>query len=82
MSIHTEAHPLAGETVTLGGQDAIDPAGAIVEGAVFKVEDWCDRVMGVSWMCANINHTALVTRGTELFDGYMSGIDPDWEVPA
>ena len=37
---------------------------------------------GISSDMNDINHTALVTRGTELFDGYMSGIDPDWEMPA
>ena len=37
---------------------------------------------GISSDINDIDHTALVTRGTELFAGYMLGIDPDWEVPA
>lgn len=48
MSIHAQPHKLGGKTVKLK------------DGTDFTVEDWADRVLGVSWMAANGNPAALV----------------------
>ena len=51
MSIHEEASPLAGQTVTIkGGEFA---------GLEYVVEDWWDRVSGGSWMFATGNPACL-----------------------
>lgn len=47
MLIHREPHPLRGQKVTLRS------------GEEFRIEDWADRVLGVSWMAANGNPSAL-----------------------
>lgn len=49
--MHEKAHPLAGREVYVGPGDHKDPQGEIVEGAVYAVEDWADRVYGTDpWM--------------------------------
>ena len=48
--IHSEAHPLAGQTVTLAlSRDAPD----FKSGDEYRIEDWWDRVSGRSWMDAS-----------------------------
>lgn len=39
--MHTEAHPLAGKTITING--------GVFAGSTYAVEDWWDRVAGRSW---------------------------------
>ncbi|KAI4218049.1 MAG: hypothetical protein L6R40_008808, partial [Gallowayella cf. fulva] len=47
--INTNAHPLAGQFVTLNSKAKIDPTqGVVVAGAEFRVEDYADRIMGGS----------------------------------
>lgn len=53
MSIHKEPHPLAGKTVTIA--DRVEQIG----GSLFVVEDYWDRVSGISWMNANGNPAAM-----------------------
>ncbi|BAH32997.1 hypothetical protein [Rhodococcus erythropolis] len=48
--IHTEPHPLAGQTVE------IKIEGETLE---YRLEDWWDRVHGSSWMFADGNPAAL-----------------------
>lgn len=57
--IHTESHPLAGQTVKIA-EGVADPAqGAVIAGALYRIEDWWDRVSGGSWMHARGNPAAL-----------------------
>lgn len=51
MPIHSEAHPLAGQTVTLSS--------GTFAGSEFWIEDWWDRVAGKSWMDCNGNPACL-----------------------
>jgi hypothetical protein len=53
MTIHEEQHPLANQMVYL---DSPTPQ---LDGATFHIEDWWDRVAGVSWMFANNNPAAM-----------------------
>lgn len=50
--IHSEPSPLAGKTVTL-------KASAFKKPVQFRVEDWCDRVLGKSWMDCDGNPVCL-----------------------
>lgn len=50
---HRELHPDAGKTVLLRTKDQLS-------GSQYRIEDWCDRVLGISWMDANGNPAALV----------------------
>jgi len=50
MSIHPQPHPLAGKTV------AVDLGGGLVD---YTVEDWWDRVAGMSWTVARENPACL-----------------------
>lgn len=50
MSIHAQSHPLAGKTVT------VDLGGGLVD---YTVEDWWDRVAGISWQVAQYNPSCL-----------------------
>lgn len=54
--IHDQPHPLAGQTVKLA-VTAPDPDQ--LNGAVYQVEDYWDRVTGSSWMWAEGNPAAL-----------------------
>lgn len=45
--IHDEPYMLSGQTVKLKN------------GNEYRIEDWADRVLGVSWMMANGNPAAL-----------------------
>lgn len=49
--IHADPHPLAGQTIPI----VIDRVGT----GDFIVEDWWDRVAGVSWMRAGGNFAAM-----------------------
>lgn len=58
---HTEQHPLAGQTVQVqfkGGHPQIP--GSEDGPLEFRVEDWQDRVMNISWMDMYGNPAALV----------------------
>lgn len=55
--MHTESHPLAGQTVVLS--NAEDPFGYVVTGAQFRVEDYWDKITGSSWMTAAGNPAAM-----------------------
>jgi hypothetical protein len=57
--LHTEPHPLAGQTVTLSAK-AQDARGRVIPGAEFRIEDWADRVFGKSWMDMNGHPASLV----------------------
>jgi hypothetical protein len=56
--IHTEAHPLAGQDVKIA-EGVADPRGMVVPGALYRIEDYWDRVSGGSWMWAQGNPSAL-----------------------
>jgi len=56
--MHSESHPLAGQTVTLSNAED-NFSGEVVTGAVFRVEDWWDKITGSSWMFANGNPAAM-----------------------
>lgn len=65
--IHTEPHPLAGQTVTVDlGKGPVD----------YTIEDWWDRVSGGSWMFAQGNPACL---GYALRSG-LGGLPTDNEV--
>lgn len=56
---HAEPHPLAGQIITLSDHTA--PDGRLVKPvAEYVVEDWWDRVAGMSWMDANGNPAAVL----------------------
>ena len=56
--MHSESHPLAGQTVTLS--NAADPVrGVVVSGEEFRIEDYWDKLTGGSWMFAEGNPAAL-----------------------
>lgn len=61
--IHSDPHPLAGQTVTLRcrthGNGAADNLTPRIDGQEYQVEDWWDRVTGGSWMTADGNPAAL-----------------------
>lgn len=56
--IHKQPSEFAGQTVRIKS-DVKHPQYEIA-GKEFQVEDWSDRVMGVSWMNATGNPAALV----------------------
>lgn len=58
MSIHAAPHPLAGTTVTLGG-DRLAADAELKPGTAYRVEDWWDRVSGQSWATSQGNPAAL-----------------------
>lgn len=58
-SIHLEAHPLAGQTVTLNEKTQDPIRGIVVAGTPFVIEDWWDRNGQGSWMFAEGNPAAI-----------------------
>lgn len=58
-TVHPDPHPLAGQTVTLGDHAGDPGRGMVVPGAQFTIEDWWDRVAGMSWTVADGNLAAL-----------------------
>lgn len=54
--LHNEKHPLAGQTVTL----TADLPNAGMGPHEFVVEDYWDRVSGVSWMYSDGNFAAMI----------------------
>jgi len=55
MSIHKEAHELAGKTVVLHCLPDPDE----LNGKLYRIEDWWDRVAGCSWMSCQGNPACL-----------------------
>lgn len=55
MTIHQNAHPLAGKTVTIAGHPDDIHSGPVE----YTIEDYWDRVSGISWMDANGNPACL-----------------------
>lgn len=54
--MHSESHPLAGQTVKVDFG-----AGGNIEGIQeYRVEDWWDKLTGGSWMVATGNPAALM----------------------
>lgn len=59
MTIHADAHPLAGQDAEIV-DGATDPVqGAVIGGAEYRIEDWWDRVGGGSWGNAQGNPACL-----------------------
>lgn len=56
---HTEAHEHAGRTMTLARPLKLKPPTGVYDGTI-KVEDWWDRVGGISWMFSNGNPAAMI----------------------
>lgn len=57
---HSQAHPLAGKTVTLNDSVVEDfMQHQVVSGAEYRIEDWWDRMTGGSWMNDDGNPAAL-----------------------
>jgi hypothetical protein len=85
VTIHTEPHPLAGQTVEIRS-DVKDRRNMVVGGAQYRIEDWWDRVSGSSWAVAQGNPAALqytlrtgmssdpVPLGDEVVYGKIDGI--------
>lgn len=57
--IHTEKHPLAGQTVKIK-PDVTHPQFKDFGGSEFHIEDWQDRIVGRSWMDCDGNPACLV----------------------
>lgn len=55
--MHTETHPLSGQTVTLSNVG--NNFDEVRDGVVFRIEDWWDRLTGGSWMFAVGNPAAI-----------------------
>lgn len=56
--MHTDSHPLAGQSATL--KTAVSDRGITYPaGTSVLVEDWWDVVTGSSWMWANGNYAAM-----------------------
>lgn len=49
----------AGKTVRVKSGVGINTLGQDMSGQEFVVEDWCENVLGISWMNANGNPAAL-----------------------
>ena len=62
-------HPLAGKMVVLNSKSVTSPNGQPINGAKFRIEDWCINVAGISWMDANGNPAALIYAIRSGFDG-------------
>jgi len=76
MALHPEAHPLAGQTVTIR-EGVTDPAqGAVVGGAHYRLEDWWDRITGKSWGDSRGNPACL----QYAMRAVANGLFPDDEV--
>jgi hypothetical protein len=59
MTVHSNPHPLAGQTVRLRA-GVTDPIREMVTGgAQFRLEDWFDRLVGKSWANAAGNPAAF-----------------------
>lgn len=63
-NMHTETHPLAGQTVVLKTGTSPDPSSPLqldqpADGVKFRIEDWWDKLTGGSWMYADGNPAAL-----------------------
>lgn len=56
--MHTEAHPLAGQTVILPNDLKTLPP--VPAGSEFHIEDWWDHLTGGSWMFADGNPACLI----------------------
>jgi len=56
--MHSESHPLAGQTVTLSNAED-NFSGEVVTGVLFCVEDYWDKITGGSWMTAAGNPAAM-----------------------
>lgn len=56
---HAEAHPKSGSTVRIKAE-VKHPQVENFGGSEFRLEDWCDRVMGKSWMDCNGNAACMV----------------------
>jgi hypothetical protein len=56
MSLHASPHPLAGQTVKLA---LAGPAADLVDGDLYRIEDWWDRVYGASWGVSGGNPAAM-----------------------
>lgn len=56
---HTEVHQHAGRTMTLAKPLRIKPPIGIYDGTIV-VEDWWDRISGVSWKFSNGNPAAMI----------------------
>lgn len=54
---HDQPHPLAGKTVTLN--DTTRKAPDVEPGMEYRIEDYWDRVAGMSWMHAEGNPAAI-----------------------
>lgn len=65
---HTEAHPLAGKTVTIKD--------GVFAGQPYWIEDWWDKLTGGSWMDANGN-PACMEYAMRALSGEMNPIDDD-----
>ena len=59
MPLHREPSPLAGRTVRIKA-DVVHPQFDDFGGSQYKVEDWWDRVAGVSWMHAVGNPACMI----------------------
>jgi hypothetical protein len=57
--MHTEAHPMAGKTVYLNDRAADPLQEQVKPGALYRVEDYWDRIAGKSWMVSKGNPAAL-----------------------
>lgn len=55
--MHTESHPLAGQTVKV---DFGESGGNIQGIQEYRVEDWWDKLTGGSWMSADGNPAAML----------------------
>lgn len=56
--MHNDSHPLAYKSVKLN-EKAKDRLGEVVEDAVYRIEDWWDKLTGKSWMYSDGNPAAL-----------------------
>lgn len=56
---HPHPHPLAGQTVRLNDTAADPGQGAVVPDATYQLEDWWDRIAGMSWMACDGNPAAM-----------------------
>lgn len=57
--MHEQTHVHAGQTMTLSRPLRLQPPTGMYDGR-FTVEDWWDRVAGVSWKHANGNPAAMI----------------------
>lgn len=67
-NLHPDPHPLAGQTVILQAGTR-GPLGEDASGALYRIEDWADRIWNQSWQTMRGNPTAIIYAARSALSG-------------